>query len=187
MNLDGNQLSVVVDNLFQRQRSLEVLGKNVIRFIYNWIHRYLNYSIVMIFRILIFWTFLSDLSRNRLAKISTNAFVNLSNLTYLDVSYNKITALELDSMHHLSKLKTLNISGNVQMNLLELRSVFENLTELNSLSMADITNMPLGTLLPLSNLKMLNISGTHLGNETTQVLGPLKKLKVKLPPRHSDF
>lgn len=121
----------------------------------------------------------TDISRNRVTKISDKAFVNLSNLTYLDISYNKITALELNYMIHFPKLKTLNISGNAQMNLLDTRLVFENLTELISLSIADITNMPLGIFEPLSNLQMLNISGTHLGNESTQTLGPLKKLKVK--------
>ena len=125
--------------------------------------------------------FFTDFSRNRLAKISEKAFVNLSNLTYLDISYNKLSALELEYMRSLPKLRTLNISGNVQMNLLDSRQVFENLIELRSLSIADITNMPLGVFLPLSNLQMLNISGTHLGNETTQTLGPLKKLKVNFP------
>lgn len=81
-------------------------------------------------------------------------------------------------MCQLPRLQTLNISGNVQLNLLEIRPVFQNLTELRSLSMADITNMPLGIFVPLSNLLMLNISGTHLNNETLQILNPLAKLKV---------
>jgi hypothetical protein len=81
-------------------------------------------------------------------------------------------------MCHLPKLQTLNISGNVQMNLLDVRPVFQNLTELRALSIADITNMPLGIFVPLSNLQMLNISGTHLNNETLQILNPLAKLKV---------
>lgn len=121
-----------------------------------------------------------DISRNRLAKISGKAFVNLSNLTYLDVSYNKLSALELQYMSHLPKLQTLNISGNIQMNLFEIRPVFQNMSStLRSLSMADITNMPLGVFVPLSNLQALNISGTHLNNETLQILNPLTKLKVR--------
>lgn len=120
----------------------------------------------------------ADISRNRLAKISGKAFINLSNLTYLDISYNKLSALELDYMGHLPKLQKLNISGNIQMNLLDIRPIFQNLTELRSLSMADITNMPLGIFVPLSNLQVLNISGTHLNNETLQILNPLAKLKV---------
>lgn len=66
----------------------------------------------------------------------------------------------------------------MQLNLLDVRPVFQNLTELRSLSIADITNMPLGLFVPLSNLLMLNISGTHLNNETLQILNPLGKLKV---------
>lgn len=122
--------------------------------------------------------FFTDLSRNRLAKISGRAFNNLFNLTYLDISYNKLSALELDYMCHLPKLQTLNISGNVQLNLLDIRPVFQNMTELRSLSIADIPSMPLGIFVPLSNLLMLNISGTHLNNETIQILNPLAKLKV---------
>lgn len=122
--------------------------------------------------------FSADFSRNRLAKISGRAFNNLVNLTFLDISYNKLSALEDDYMCQLPRLQTLNISGNVQLNLLDIRPVFQNLSELRSLSMADITNMPLGIFVPLSNLLMLNISGTHLNNETLQILNPLAKLKV---------
>jgi Leucine-rich repeat (LRR) protein len=122
----------------------------------------------------------ADIARNRLEKISGRAFVNLSNLTVLDISYNKLTALELEYMWHLPKLQVLNISGNVQMNLLDIRSVFENLTQLRALSIADITNLPSGIFEPLSNLESLNISGTNLGNGTNLMLEPLTKLKVKL-------
>lgn len=120
----------------------------------------------------------ADISRNRLAKISGKAFSNLSNLTHLDISYNKLSALELDYMGQLPKLNSLNISGNVQLNLLDIRPIFQNLTELRSLSIADITSLPLGIFVPLGNLQVLNISGTHLNNETLQILNPLAKLKV---------
>ena len=82
-------------------------------------------------------------------------------------------------MSHLPKLQKLNISGNVQMNLLDVRSVFESLKQLRALSIADITNMPVGIFEPLNNLESLNISGTHLGNGTNLMLEPLTKLKVK--------
>lgn len=120
----------------------------------------------------------ADFSRNRLAKISGKAFSNLSNLTHLDISYNKLSALELDYMGQLPKLSSLNISGNVQLNLLDIRPVFQNLSELRTLSIADITSLPLGIFVPLGNLQVLNISGTHLNNETLQILNPLAKLKV---------
>ena len=81
-------------------------------------------------------------------------------------------------MNHLTNLQTLNISGNVQINLFELRAVFENLTQLRSLSIADITNMPFDIFAPLKKLESLNVSGCHLGNETSQMLAPLTMLKV---------
>lgn len=70
------------------------------------------------------WHF-SDLSRNRLAKVTNGAFVNLSNLTYLDLSYNKLVKLESASVEPLKKLHTLNISGNIQMDLYDIREAFQ--------------------------------------------------------------
>lgn len=67
----------------------------------------------------------SDLSRNRLAKVTNGAFVNLSNLTYLDLSYNKLVKLESASVEPLKKLHTLNISGNIQMDLYDIREAFQ--------------------------------------------------------------
>ncbi|CAO1319069.1 unnamed protein product [Diamesa serratosioi] len=119
-----------------------------------------------------------DLSRNRMAKISSKAFTSLSNLTFLDISYNKLSLLELDYMSHLTKLQTFNISGNVQMDLVEIRPIFQSLSQLQELSIADMKNMPLGLFIPLSNLQILNISGTRLNNETIQILNPLGKLKL---------
>ena len=166
IHLDGNQLSVVVDGLFSRQKSLGFLGKTSIKS--NLILNFKSKYLIMFL----------DLSRNRLAKISGRAFVNLSNLTHLDISYNKLSTL--DSMNHLPKLETLNISGNIQLRLLDLQGVFENLTRLQSLSIADITKLPVGLFVTLPNLQMLNISGTHLGNETNQILRPFKLLKVNI-------
>lgn len=111
----------------------------------------------------------------------------MSNLTHLDISYNKLSALELDYMKDLPKLASLNVSGNVQLNLADIRPVFQNLTELRSLSIADITNLPLGIFVPLGNLQVLNISGTHLNNETLQILNPLAKLKVRRLGAHSKL
>lgn len=66
-----------------------------------------------------------DLSKNRLAKVTNNAFVNLSNLTYLDLSYNKLVKLESASVEPLKILHTLNISGNIQMDLYDIREAFQ--------------------------------------------------------------
>lgn len=67
----------------------------------------------------------ADLSRNRLAKVTNGAFLNLSNLTYLDLSYNKLVKLESASVEPLKKLHTLNISGNIQMDLYDIREAFQ--------------------------------------------------------------
>lgn len=66
-----------------------------------------------------------DLSRNRLAKVTNGAFVNLSNLTYLDLSYNKLVKLESATVEPLKKLHSLNISGNIQMDLYDIRESFQ--------------------------------------------------------------
>lgn len=86
-------------------------------------------------------------------------------------------------MCHLPKLHTLNISGNVQLNLWDLEAFFQNLTQIRSLSMADISNIPMDFFMPLAKLHSLNVSGTRLGNETSQLLEPLRMLKVN-PIRH---
>lgn len=112
LRIDGNQLSVIVDNLFIKQRSLEFLGT---RFFYmKWCARIIHFQFVF-----------ADLSRNRLAKVTNDAFNSLINLTYLDLSYNKLVKLEPASMEPLKNLHTLNISGNMQMDLLEIRNTFQ--------------------------------------------------------------
>lgn len=81
-------------------------------------------------------------------------------------------------MCHLPKLQTLNISGNVQLNLLELSAVFQNMSELRSLSIADITNLPSDIFESLNKLQSLNISGAGLGSNISRILQPLIMLKV---------
>lgn len=81
-------------------------------------------------------------------------------------------------MSHLQKLRSLNISGNIQINLIESKAVFQNLTELKSLAIADIQNLPLAIFVPLNGLQRLNISGTRLNNDTLQILNPLSKLQI---------
>lgn len=67
----------------------------------------------------------ADLSRNRLAKVTNDAFNSLTNLTYLDLSYNKLPKLEAASVAPLQNLQALNISGNMQIDLLEIRDTFQ--------------------------------------------------------------
>lgn len=72
----------------------------------------------------IFSIHFSDLSHNRLAHIPTNAFTHLSNLTTLDLSYNKIHKMNPGTVVPWRKLHTLNISGNDQLDLFNLRLTF---------------------------------------------------------------
>lgn len=60
-----------------------------------------------------------------MAKVTNGAFINLSNLTYLDLSYNKLVKLESASVEPLKQLHTLNISGNIQMDLYDIREAFQ--------------------------------------------------------------
>lgn len=96
----------------------------------------------------------------------------------MDVSYNEIPFFELDNKCNLPKLLVFNISGNEKLNLVELQNTLQYMTQLRSLSLADMTNLPLNMLASLSNLEALNVSGTCLGNDTGLLLEPLEKLKV---------
>lgn len=66
----------------------------------------------------------TDLSHNRITKITINAFGHLSNLTTLDLSYNKLLKLQPDTVRPLRHLKTLNISGNSQIDMYDIRHTF---------------------------------------------------------------
>jgi len=57
--------------------------------------------------------------------VPNDSFLQLTNLTFLDLSYNKLVRLEPQSIRSLSNLLTLNISGNVLMDLREMRETFE--------------------------------------------------------------
>lgn len=52
------------------------------------------------------------------------AFAQLSNLTTLDLSYNKLVKLQPETVKPLRMLQTLNISGNTQIDLYDIRHTF---------------------------------------------------------------
>lgn len=124
--LDGNQLSVVVDQLFRMQKSLNHLGASLTLYsLRDGLLKTLNcFLLAFLFMGSFAWTTL-DLSYNRLAKVPNDSFLQLTNLTFLDLSYNKLVRLEPQSIRSLSNLLTLNISGNVLMDLREMRETFE--------------------------------------------------------------
>ena len=67
----------------------------------------------------------ADVSRNRLAKIPQHAFNNLHNLTWLDLSYNKLQEIEAVCLQPLVNLHVFNISGNIQIDLDVARNSFQ--------------------------------------------------------------
>lgn len=138
IRLDGNRLSVVIDNLFERQKNLRRIGKlngNCPHRI-EWQEanqkngltalRYLvSISFSVRFRSFVNRTsFHPDLSRNMLAKVTNGAFAGLTNLTHLDLSYNKLGKLEATSVRSIFNLQVLNISGNMQIDLFDIRDTF---------------------------------------------------------------
>lgn len=69
------------------------------------------------FILIFFFCFFADFSHNRIARIPEMAFENLNNLTYLDLSYNKLKIIEQYGFRPLVNLKTINISGNINLEL----------------------------------------------------------------------
>jgi internalin A len=78
-----------------------------------------------------------DLSQNKINAIEDDAFVELENLIELDLSFNELTYLP-SSLGKLKKLKKLNLSGN---KISSLPIEFENLI---SLEFLDINDNPIG-------------------------------------------
>lgn len=76
------------------------------------------------FCIVILLFIFADLSHNKLARIPTNAFSHLSNLTALDISYNKIHFIMPGTVYPWRNLHMLNISGNSQLDLFNLQLTF---------------------------------------------------------------
>ncbi|XP_053692319.1 protein artichoke [Sabethes cyaneus] len=119
-----------------------------------------------------------DLSRNRLAKISEKAFENLSNLTYLDVSYNKLSRIEPECLEPVTGLQTFNISGNLQLDLMEVNPTFQMIPNVSTLAIADMGPLPMKLFGPFKQLRALNLSGNHVDNNTLQIILPLARLQL---------
>ncbi|XP_039447306.1 insulin-like growth factor-binding protein complex acid labile subunit [Culex pipiens pallens] len=119
-----------------------------------------------------------DLSSNRLAKISETAFENLSNLTYLDVSYNKLSRVEPESLEPLTRLQTFNLSGNLQLDLMEVEPTFQIIPNISTLAVADMGPLPIRLFAPFRQLRALNLSGNHIDNNTLQIILPLTQLQL---------
>ncbi|XP_052896445.1 insulin-like growth factor-binding protein complex acid labile subunit [Anopheles moucheti] len=117
-----------------------------------------------------------DVSRNRLAKIADRAFENLTSLTYLDASYNKLSLIEPACFRPLKNLQTLNISGNLQLDLSEMEDTIQVIKDIAGLMVADMGALPPNLFGAFRRLSALNLSGNHIDNITLQIIEPLNHL-----------
>ncbi|XP_059617834.1 insulin-like growth factor-binding protein complex acid labile subunit [Phlebotomus argentipes] len=118
-----------------------------------------------------------DVSHNRIVKVSSKSFENLNNLTHLDLSYNKLMGLDMDTVTPLTSLKVLNISGHLQLDLVESKYAFQLLGSLTTLSVAEMGYLPATLLDSVPHLRDLNISGNHLNDASLQMLGRVSQLQ----------
>lgn len=121
------------------------------------------------------------LSRNRLAKVTAAAFVNLTTLVELNLSYNKLDIIETSTCVPLAEsLRSLDISGN-NIPVVEFKYILQVLVNLKNLSIADMSlgrsDIPWGLFIYLENLAFLNLSGNHFMSVPEQLLVPLPNLK----------
>lgn len=118
------------------------------------------------------------LARNRLAKVTTTAFVNLTTLIELDISYNKLDRAETLTFQPLAdSLRILVVGGN-NIPITEIKYVLQVVVKLKELSLTDmgLTDVPLGLLVHLEHLRFLNLSGNSMLHFPSQVLAPVPRL-----------
>lgn len=112
-----------------------------------------------------------SLARNRLAKVTNTAFANVTTLTELDISYNKLIHIEPAVFHPvLDSLEKLDVSGN-NIAMAELKYGLQGLANLRYLGLADLnlTEVPVSLLLYHEKLRSLNLSGNLLETFPSQV------------------
>lgn len=127
-------------------------------------------------------------ARNRLAKVTNTAFLNVSSLVELDLSYNKLYRLEPIIFHPISDtLQRLYISGN-KIPIADLKGVLQTLgSNIRHISMADMRfpEIPFD-MFSNQRLQYLNISGNNLTSLPIEVLKTLPNL-VELDLSRNNF
>lgn len=122
-----------------------------------------------------------SLSRNRLAKITTKAFLNLTLLEELNIAYNKLDKIETTTLLYLSNsLAVLDVSGN-NINISDLKLGLQTISKLEKLSIADMSlgkkDLNIRLFDNLENLRFLNLSGNQFTKIPATFLTPIANLK----------
>ncbi|ALC40167.1 rdo [Drosophila busckii] len=150
--LDGNQLSVVVDQLFRMQKSLNHLDLS-----YNRLAKVPNDSFLQLTNL----TFL-DLSYNKLVRLEPQSIRSLSNLQTLNISGNLLMDLRemSETFEHIPQLTHLSIAdmGQLPVGLL---TPFRELRYLN-ISGNSLDNMALQVIDSCRELEFLDLSRNQL-------------------------
>ena len=120
-----------------------------------------------------------NIAKNLLLNISSNAFVYLKNLHFLDLSYNALEYLRKNTFNGLCNLKVLLLFGNKKLKFLE-AGVFNGLDslpllEINSLSLDSIVGE---TFVGLKSLTYLNLSINNIKSIKNDGLKGMSHLKV---------
>ncbi|KAH8246542.1 hypothetical protein KR038_011733 [Drosophila bunnanda] len=161
--LDGNQLSVVVDQLFRMQKSLNHLDLS-----YNRLAKVPNDSFLQLTNL----TFL-DLSYNKLVRLEPQSIRSLSNLLTLNISGN--VQMDLREMRDTFEVTFLLIHEIPH--ILQTHFPLQLIPQLTHLAIADMGQMPIGLLHPFKQLRYLNISGNSLNNTALEVIDPCRELE----------
>jgi carboxypeptidase N regulatory subunit len=134
--MQGNKIIDILPGTFKNMSSLEYLDLS-----YNKI-KHLNSAVFSGHGTFSGLTKLTHLSmrRNKISEILTRTFENMSNLEYLDLSYNKIKHLDsdvfrcLESLNGLTKLTRLSMQGNKIIDILP--GTFKNMSSLEYLDLS---------------------------------------------------
>ena len=169
LNLAGNGISHLANGAFRKCANLRVLclTGNAIRRITSELFMglgrlqrlFLDKNELELIESNLFYRYLPsletlDLSNNKITALDPNAVNDLRNLISLDLSGNKLTSIETIHFLGLEKLRELNLNGNEIENL-----TIANFVECGSLEMLDLSNnlvslIPVQTFIGLTSLKV---------------------------------
>lgn len=128
-------------------------------------------------------------ARNRLAKVTNTAFLNVTSLVELDLSYNKLYRLEPLIFHPIAEnLQRLYLSGN-RIPAGDIKGVLQtlgsNIRHVSIADMRDFTEIPID-LFNNQKLQYLNLSGNNLSSFPSEVFKSLPNL-VELDLSRNKF